>query len=50
MNMKRILVALTVVLFALAAFSSCASSSACPAYGRIASNTTVESPIDIAMK
>jgi len=50
MNMKRILVVLTVVLFALAAFSSCASSSGCPAYGRTASNAPVESPTDIAMK
>ena len=50
MDMKRILVVLTVVLLALAAFSSCASSSACPAYGRVASNSAVESPNDVAMK
>ena len=48
--MKRILVVLTVVLFALAAFSSCSGSAGCPAYGRVASNVTVESPTDIAVK
>ena len=50
MNMKRILVALTVVLFVLVAFSSCSTSSGCPAYGRVASNVTVESSTDIAVK
>jgi len=48
--MKRVLVVLAVIMLALAAFSSCATSSACPAYGRVASNSTVESPTDIAVK